>query len=248
MSDFLLSFLALCPNFLCFLWHRVWILYLSWKRVRFSFIFSGIVSEFPLFSLAVCLGPFVLRSSWLIPLASLWLCGDKIVGHLNSSLEFISLIHCLHFAFATHSFIHSTQEGHICRPSILFLDTCILSYGCHMHPCFHMTPPWPPFGLDRFLSLVQVHLRSTVVWVCSSFWSSVMANFPSHSHHAIGKELRPPKNFILGRIHWSKSEFGALGLVLIISPSFELGIVHHFFYGLLILQGTFFQNFKFFLN
>ena len=154
VSDFLLSFLALCPNFLCFLRHRIWILYLSRKLVRFSSIFSGIVSEFPLFSLAVCLGPFVLRSSWLIPLASLWLCEDKIVGHLNSSLEFISLIHCLHFAFMTHSFIYSTEEGHIFRPSILSLDTCILSYGCHMHPCFHMTPSWPPFGLDWFLSLV----------------------------------------------------------------------------------------------
>ena len=84
--------------------------------------------------------------------------------------------------------------------------------------------------------------------VCSSFWSFVMANFPSRSHHAIGKKLRPPKNFILGRIHWSKSEFGALGLVLIISPSFELGIMHHFFYGLLIHQGTLCQNLKFFIN
>ena len=79
------------------------------------------------------------------------------------------------------------------RPSILSLDTCILSYGCHMPSCFHMTPPWPPFGLDRFLSLVQVHLRSNVVRVCSSFWSSIMANFPSCSHHAIGKEVKFPK-------------------------------------------------------
>ena len=178
-----------------------------------------------------------------------------------------------------------------------------------MHPCFHMTPPWPPFGLDRFLSLVQVHLRSNVVRVCSSFWSFVMANFPSCSHHAIGKEVRPPKNFSsvgihrsgfefgalglfwsylphpnlelhtifyidslffkehsfkisnifstsstgsqsfsLGRIHWSRFEFIALGLVLIISPSSELRIAHHFFYGLIILQGTFCQIFKNFLN
>ena len=148
VSGFLLSFLASRLDFLCFLRHRAWILYLSQKHVRFSPIFSGTLSEFLLFSLAVCLGPLVFRSSWLIPLASLWLCGDKIVGQLNSSLEFISLIHCLHFAFATHSFIHSTEEGHICIPLILSLDTCILSYGCHMHPCFHMPPPWPPFGLD----------------------------------------------------------------------------------------------------
>ena len=133
-----------------------------------------------------------------------------------------------------------------CRPSILSFDSCILSYGCHMHPCFHMTPPWPPFGLDQFLSHGQFHLWSNVMWVCSSFWSSVMANFTSCSHHAIGKEVRPPKNFNSVWIHKSGIEFGALRLILIISPSSELGIVHRFFYGLPILQGTFFQNFKFF--
>ena len=40
----------------------------------------------------------------------------------------------------------------------------------------------------------------------------------------------------------------ALLLVLIISPSSEPGIVHHFFVGLLILQGTFYQNFIIFLK
>ena len=85
---------------------------------------------------------------------------------------------------------------------------------------------------------------SNVVWVCSSFWSSVMTNFPSCSHHAIGKKVGPPKNFNSVGIHRSQFEFGALGLVLIISSSSELRIVHHFFYGLLILQGTFCQNFK----
>ena len=56
------------------------------------------------------------------------------------------------------------------------------------------------------------------------------------------------QSFSLGRIHWSRFEFIALGLVLIISPSSELRIAHHFFYGLIILQGTFCKNFKFFLN
>ena len=115
------------------------------------------------------------------------------------------------------------------RPSVLSLDTCILSYGRHMHPCFLMTSPWPPFSLDQFLSLVQVHLWSNVVRVFSSFWSLVMANFPICSHHAIGKEVGPPKNFSLVGIHLSRSEFGALGLVLIISPSSNLRIMHHFF-------------------
>ena len=115
-----------------------------------------------------------------------------------------------------------------CRPSILSLDTCIYPMGVTC-PCFHMTPPWPPFGLDRFLSLVQVHLQSNVVRVCSSFWSSVMVNFPSCSHHAIRKKVRPPKNFNSVGIHRSRFKFRALGLVLIISPLSELGITHRFF-------------------
>ena len=49
-------------------------------------------------------------------------------------------------------------------------------------------------------------------------------------------------------MHGSKSEFGALGLVLAISPSSNLGIAHCFFHGLLLLQGKFYKNFIFFLN
>ena len=53
VSDFILYFPAPCPNFLCFLWHRTWILYLSRKCVRCSLIFSGTVPGFPLFSSAL---------------------------------------------------------------------------------------------------------------------------------------------------------------------------------------------------
>ena len=56
-----------------------------------------------------------------------------------------------------------------------------------------------------------------------------MANISSCSHHAIGKEVSPLKNFSSVGIHRSRFEFGALGLVLIISPSSELGIAYHFF-------------------
>ena len=55
-----------------------------------------------------------------------------------------------------------------------------------------------------------------------------------------------PQSFSSTKVRRSKFEYGALGLVLIISPSFELGIVYHFFYGLLVLQGIFYQNLKFF--
>ena len=99
-------------------------------HVQFPLVFSRIVSRFLQLSPALCLDPLVHSVSMThFPQPSLLLCGDKIVGHLNSSLEFISLIHCLHFALAFHSFIHSTEKGHICRPSILSFDTCIYLRG-----------------------------------------------------------------------------------------------------------------------
>ena len=57
-----------------------------------------------------------------------------------------------------------------------------------------------------------------------------------------------PQSFNSDRIHRSMFEYGALGLVSIISPSSELGMAHRFFNGLLVLQEIFYQNFKFFLN
>ena len=57
-----------------------------------------------------------------------------------------------------------------------------------------------------------------------------MVNFPSCSHHAIRKKVRPLKNFNLVGIHRSRFKFRALGLVLIISPLSELGITHRFFF------------------
>ena len=44
VSCFLLSFMASCLDFLSFLRHRTWILYLSQKHVRFSPIFSSTLS------------------------------------------------------------------------------------------------------------------------------------------------------------------------------------------------------------
>ena len=60
--------------------------------------------------------------------------------------------------------------------------------------------------------------------------------------------MRSPQNFSSIGVHRSRFEYGALGIVSIISPSSVLGIAHHFFNGLLVLQGILYQNFKFFLN
>ena len=75
-----------------------------------------------------------------------------------------------------------------------------------------------------------------------------MANFPSCSHHAIGKEVRPPKNFSSVGIHRSRSEFRALGLVLIISPSSDLGIMHRFFLWTLYSSRNILSKFQFFFS
>ena len=85
--------------------------------IQFLLVFSGILSRFLQLSPTLCLDPLVHSVNMThFPQPSLLLCGDKIVGHLSYSLEFISLIHYLHFALAFHSFIYSTEEGHICNP------------------------------------------------------------------------------------------------------------------------------------
>ena len=76
----------------------------------------------------------------------------------------------------------------------------------------------------------------------------LLGQFPSFSHHAIGKKGGLPK--ILGKLEVIGTWFifGALGIVSIISPSSKLIIACHCFFGLLILQEIFSQNFKIFLN
>ena len=50
------------------------------------------------------------------------------------------------------------------------------------------------------------------------------------------------QSFSLDRIHWSRSKFGALGLVLIISPSSDLGIAHHFFMDSILFKENSFKS------
>ena len=48
-------------------------------------------------------------------------------------------------------------------------------------------------------------------------------------------------------VHYSsRFKFGAPKLVLVISPTSELEIMHYLFFGFLTLQGTFYQIFRFF--
>ena len=54
--------------------------------------------------------------------------------------------------------------------------------------------------------------------------------------------------FSLVGVYRGMLRFKALGLVLIIAPSFKLGIAHHFFHGFLTLPETFYQIFKIFYN
>ena len=54
--------------------------------------------------------------------------------------------------------------------------------------------------------------------------------------------------FSLVGVYRGMLRFGALGLVLIISPFFELGIAYRFFHGFLTLPEKFYQIFKIFCN
>ena len=90
----------------------------------------------------------------------------------------------------------------ICRPSILSLETCLLSYGCHMYPCFHMTSPWPPFGLDQFLSRV-----GSFVVQCSVGVQFILEfrhdQFPQLFTSCYREESRAPQKF---QFSWNSQE------------------------------------------
>ena len=109
----------------------------------------------------------------------------------------------------------------------------------HAPNFFHMAPPWPSFGLNRFSSLVQVHLWSNVVRVCSSFQSVVMANsLVVHIMLKEGSEVSPKLQF-----SWSSQEQVRIQSTWACFDHISLirtqNYAPFFFVGFLILQGIF---------
>ena len=94
-------------------------------------------------------------------------------------------------------------QTHICVDPQFFPSTLAFIFGVSHPPNFLcMVSPWPSFRFDRFSSLVQVHLRSNVVRVCSSFWSAIMANsLVVHIMLKEGSEVSPKLQF-----NWSSQE------------------------------------------
>ena len=168
--------------------------------VRFPLVFPDNVSKFLQLSPALCLDPIVHSVSMThFPQSSLLLGGDKIVGHLGSSLEFILLLHRLHFALIIHSFIHSTEEGHIFRPSLLSLDTWIFPLGVTFTHRSHIAPLGPLLGLVGVrascgLSVFEPHVACLwSIMVCMWFiLEGHHGHFPGFSHHAIGRKWGHP--------------------------------------------------------
>ena len=78
-----------------------------------------------------------------------------------------------------------------CRPSILSLNTYILSYGCHTHLSFSYGTVRAPFNLSRFPSLKWACMWS-IECICSSFRVSSW-RFCFYWHHAIGRKWAPPE-------------------------------------------------------
>ena len=114
----------------------------------------------------------------------------------------------------------------------------------HAPNFFYMAPPWPPFGLVSIIS-PSFELGITHHFFMDSLffkeYSIKISNFFLISSTS-------PQSFSSARVHWSMSEFRALRIVSIISLSSKFRIMHHFFYGLLVLQWIFCKNFNFFLN
>ena len=163
VSEHRLSFQALCPTFIIFFdivtgfsssssASCLSIAYLFRHRIQLSPIFSGIVSKSLIFPNIVLRSLLVLQSWQLSSVGLQYWVRDKIVSHLGSSLEFISLLHRLYFAPTINSFINSTEEGNICKPSIFSLNTCIYPMGVILTHRSHIAPLWP-FRLSRSPSL-----------------------------------------------------------------------------------------------
>ena len=88
---------------------------------------------------------------------------------------------------------------------------------------------WIPYSLKNSLKIFENFLS-----IGSTVWE------PTHPVRRISIKVH----------YWSKFEFEAPELVLVISPSSELGLTlrFFFFFGFPILQGTFYQIFKNFLS
>ena len=121
------------------------------------------------------------------------------------------------------------QFSHLCtcRPSILSLDTGIYPSGVTSTHCSHLAP------LGPLLGLVGVRASCGFVcgplWcICGSFWRVTMAIFlVVHIHYR--KEVGSSQCLSLVGVYRGMLRFGALGLVLIVSPSSKLGIKNRFF-------------------
>ena len=83
------------------------------------------------------------------------------------------------------------QNPTLCRPSILSLNTYIVSYGCHTQLLFSYDTVRAPFNLSRFPSLKWACMWS-IECVCSSLQSVIMVIF-FYWHHAIGSKCGPPR-------------------------------------------------------
>ena len=166
-----------CPDFLTF------------SSITFGFLYSSLVSCPDSFSFLRQCAPSPFDQHDSFPLAFFII----VWGQNCWSFEFFTRVHFTQFIACTSNsrFTCSStllKRGIFGDPQFCPSTLAFILGVSHAPNFFHMVSPWPLFGLDRFSSLVQVHLRSNVVWVCSSFWSSVIANFPSCSHHAKGRK------------------------------------------------------------
>ena len=94
------------------------------------------------------------------------------------------------------------------------------------------------------ISLIQTRKSCTIFFMDSLFFKEYFSKF--QFFFLTGSTN--PQLFSSVGVHRNRFEYGHSTLFLVISPSSELGIVHRFFYGLLVLQEIFYQNFNFFLN
>ena len=123
----------------------------------------------------------------------------------------------------------------MCRPSILSLNTYMLSYGCHTHISFSYGIVRALFNLNRFPSLKWACMWS-IECVCSSLRSVIVVIF-FYWHCTRGSKWVSPRGFSSIEVYWNMSNSEHLSLFRSYFPCPNSESCAVCFVGFLIRQG-----------
>ena len=153
------------------------------------------------------------------PIFSIWHCDDPPFGLVSIiSLSFELII--------THRFFYGliVLQGILCQNFKFFLNRLDRQSFSSARVHWSMSE-------FRALGIVSIISLSSKLIIMHHFFINFLffKEYYFQISNFFSTGSTGPQSFSLARIHWSMSEFGALRLVSIISPSSKLGITYHFF-------------------